>query len=86
MANIQKTFNLLQDNKRERFLTLLTDEKKIIVIDLKSIDYIELDTNLDQIWIGSQIYIHYKNLNYTDSIEEFYSKIVKTWCQYKETI
>lgn len=89
MANVQKTFDEI--NKRiitndKRFLTMLSENNKVIVLDFKSINYIELDTHHENIFVGSDIFIHYKNLNYNDSIEEFFAVLVEKWIDYKRSV
>lgn len=89
MANIKKVFDelnkkIITDDKR--FLIIQSENKKIIVLDFEAIKHIELDIEYDQIWIGTEIFIHYKNLNYENSIEEFYALLIDKWMNYKRSI
>jgi hypothetical protein len=86
MATLKNVFELVTPEIGEngnRFITLQTERETVNVIDLATVDNIEIDIKSKHIWLGKENYINFQDLLYQESIEEFFAKLVNHWIDYK---
>lgn len=86
MKKLQRVFEvvtpLIGDNIN-RFIAIQTERTTVNVIDLATIDNIEINIESNHIWLGKENYINFRDLLYQESIEEFYANLVKHWVNFK---
>jgi hypothetical protein len=84
--NLKEAFELVTpviEEHGDRFIAVQSERTTINVIDLATVDNIELAVESKHIWLGKENYINFRDLLYNETIEQLYARLVRHWIAFK---